>query len=113
MGHNREAEIQRWHELIAAQQVSGRSIAAYCREHSLRLWQFYEWKKRLQQKQSHPSAFVAVSMKVEDVEVPQPSAECLSSAIELRHRSGWGMMVEPGFDADHLRRLLSILGSPS
>ena len=113
MEHNREAEIHRWRELIAAQQVSGRSIAAYCREHALRQWQFYEWKKRLQQKQSPPAAFVAVSLTAEEVELPQPPAEYLSSAIELRHRSGWSMMVEPSFDADHLRRLLSVLESAS
>jgi hypothetical protein len=31
------------------------------------------------------------------------------SGIELRHRRGWSLMVEPGFDAVHLRRLLSVL----
>jgi len=113
MGHNREAEIQRWREQIAAQQVSGKSIAAYCREHALRLWQFYEWKKRLQQKQSSPAAFVAVSLQAEEVELPHPCAATLSAAIELRHRRGWSMMVEPGFDADHLLRLLSVLESAS
>jgi hypothetical protein len=29
--------------------------------------------------------------------------------IEIRHRRGWSLIVEPGFDVVHLRRLLSVL----
>jgi hypothetical protein len=29
--------------------------------------------------------------------------------IEIRHRRGWSLIVDPGFDARHLRRLLSVL----
>jgi hypothetical protein len=31
------------------------------------------------------------------------------SGIEIRHRRGWSLMVEPGFEANHLRRLLAVL----
>jgi hypothetical protein len=31
------------------------------------------------------------------------------SGIEIRHRGGWSVIVEPGFDANHLRRLLAVL----
>jgi hypothetical protein len=32
-----------------------------------------------------------------------------SSAIEIRLRAGRSLVVEPGFDASHLRALLSVL----
>ena len=31
------------------------------------------------------------------------------SGIEIRHRGGWSVIVEPGFDANHLRRVLAVL----
>ena len=111
MGHNREETSQRWRELISAQEASGQSIAAYCREHDVRAWQFYEWKKRL--RQSEAGSFVAVSVKVEE-ERSRPSLPSLPlAAIELRHSRGWSLKIEPGFDAVHLRRLLSVVESGS
>ena len=111
MGHDRAAVSQRWRELISEQEASGQSIAAYCREHDVRAWQFYEWKKRL--RQSAGGEFVAVSVKAEEASaaLPEPVLRC--SAIELRHSRGWSLKVEPGFDAVHLRRLLSVLESGS
>lgn len=105
--HRSEAE-QQWRERISSQEQSGKSIAAYCREHELRAWQFYEWKKRL--RQSEVASFVAVSVKGE-AERASPAQR--HSSIELRHSRGWSMQIEAGFDADHLRRVLSVLDSAS
>ena len=111
MGDDREIVCQRWRELMSAQQASGQSIAAYCRAHDVRAWQFYEWKKRL--RQSDAPSFVAVSVKAEEERVMLSSPLHPHSAIELRHGRGWSLKIEPGFDADHLRRLLSVLDSAS
>ncbi|MFP5237641.1 MAG: IS66 family insertion sequence element accessory protein TnpA [Acidobacteriota bacterium] len=111
MGHDREAASQRWRELISAQEASGQSIAAYCREHDVRAWQFYEWKKRLRKDET--GAFVAVSVKAEEASSALPEPVLRRSAIELRNSRGWILKVEPGFDAVHLRRLLSVLESGS
>ncbi len=111
MGDDREIVCQRWRELISAQQASGQSIAAYCRAHDVRAWQFYEWKKRLLQ--SEAPSFVAVSVKTEEEKAAVYSPPPPHSAIELRHSSGWSLKIEPGFDAVHLRRLLSVLESGS
>lgn len=111
MGYDREEVSHRWRELISAQEASGQSIAAYCRAHDVRAWQFYEWKKRLQQRET--ASFVAVSVRAEEESsaLPEPVLRC--SAIELRHSRGWSLKIEPGFDADHLRRLLSVVESGS
>jgi hypothetical protein len=110
MGHDREEASQRWRELLSAQQASGQSIAAYCRAHDVRAWQFYEWKKRL--RQSEAPSFVAVSVKAEE-RAMLSSPTYPPSAIELRHSRGWSLRIEPGFDAVHLRRVLSVLESGS
>ena len=111
MGLVREEAVQRWRELISAQQASGQSIAAYCRAHDVRAWEFYEWKKRL--RQSDAPSFVAVSVKAEEEISLSSSPAHPHSAIELRHNRGWSLKIEPGFDAVHLRRLLSVLESRS
>ena len=105
MGRYRDEEISRWRGVVSEQVSSGKSVATFCRERGLREWQLYEWKKRL--RQSEATSFVAV-------EVAVPSAPCMRSVgIELRHRRGWSLMVEPGFDAAHLHRLLSVLEQES
>ena len=107
MGQSREEDLSRWRGLVSDQVASGKSVAAFCREHGLRVWQFYEWKKRLRKPDT--AAFVAVA--VSRAEAPaQPAPYTVQvSGIEIRHCRGWSLIVEPGVDAGHLRRLLSVL----
>lgn len=96
-----------WRELVFEQSRSGQSVAMYCRERGLRQWQFYEWKKRLRK----PDTAAFVTVEVSRAEVPvQPAPYAVQMpGIEIRHRRGWSLIVEPGFDVVHLRRLLSVL----
>ncbi len=110
MSENLSEVKQQWRERISSQEQSGQSIAAYCREHGLRAWQFYEWKKRL--RQSEVASFVAVSVKDENERILPPPA-LRHSSIELRHSRGWSLQIEARFDADHLRRVLLVLDSAS
>jgi hypothetical protein len=79
-------------------------VAAFCRDRGLREWQLYEWKKRLRCTAAAP--FIAVAVASTEAASTQPGQ---TSGIEIRHRGGWSLMVEPGFDATHLRRLLAVL----
>ena len=106
MGRYREADVSRWRDVVSEQVGSGKSVAVFCRERGLREWQLYEWKKRL--RKSEATSFVAV-----EVAVPSAPASMRSVGIELRHRRGLSLMVEPGFDAAHLHRLLSVLEQES
>jgi len=108
MGRYRDEDVSRWRDVVSEQVGSGKSVAAFCRERGLREWQLYEWKKRL--RQSEVTSFVAV--KVAGSSAPAP-ASMRSEGIELHHRRGWSLMVEPGFDAAHLHRLLSVLEQES
>jgi hypothetical protein len=111
MGRYKAADVEHWRGVLKAQAASGTSMAGYCREHGLRGWELYEWKKRLRGFEATP--FVAVEVSSPEVSV-QPEPHCVqSSSIELRHRRGWSLMVEPGFDAMHLRRVLRVLEQES
>jgi hypothetical protein len=78
-------------------------VATFCRECSLREWQFYEWKKRLR----HAEA--AQSVEVSPAEEPVRSSAAGNHAIEVRLAGGQSLVVAAGFDASHLRALLSVL----
>lgn len=88
----------KWRKLVAEQKRSGESVAAFCRKRGLCAPQFFAWKKRLSQTQPEP--FVAVR-------VIEPAAA--GRAIEIRIEGGRRVLVEPGFDAAHLRAVLAAL----
>jgi hypothetical protein len=104
MGHRKEEDLARWRGFVSEQVASGKSAAWFCRDHGLRIWQFYEWKKRLRPSEAAP--FIAVEVASTEAASAQPAQ---MSGVEIRHRRGWSVIVEPGFDASHLRRLLSVL----
>lgn len=99
----------KWREWVSEQSQSGQSVAVYCHERGLRQWQFYEWRKRL--RDSDAPKFVEVAVKPPVAIMQQPKRH--GSAIEVRLRSGHGLVVGPGFDANHLRALLAVLDTPT
>lgn len=84
-------------------------MSAFCAERDLRAWQFYEWKKRL--RNADTAKFVEVAVPPAAEVVQQPSQQ--GRVIEVRLRSGYSVVVERGFDANHLRAVLAVLESGS
>ena len=80
-------------------------MAAFCRERGLCVPHFFAWKKRLSQ--APVEQFVEVGVAGAG-QAAQPTA-AHSRAIEIRLGSGRSVLVEPGFDADHLHALLAVL----
>lgn len=97
----------KWRDLVSEHSQSGVSVAAFCKQRGLRVWQFYEWKKRL--RESEPARFTEVRVAV--AAEPARSAGERGNSIEIRLRAGRSLIVEPGFDARHLRALLVALES--
>ncbi len=96
----------RWQGLVAEQNQSGQSVATFCSERGLRSGQFFAWKKRL--REAKAAQFVAV--EVAPVAEAKWSAPVVhNGAIEVRLGRGRSLVVEPGFDAHHLRAVLSVL----
>lgn len=100
-------EWTKWRGLISEQAQSGETGAVFCRERGLPVWQFYAWKKRLGE---------AAGAKFVEVEV-KPARGARESwgrddkVIEVRLSRGLSLFVESGFEASHLRALLSVLES--
>jgi hypothetical protein len=90
----------KWRGLLSEQLESGQSAAVFCRERGLAVWAFYAWKKRV--REAEAAKFVEVAMKP-----VKPAGD--DKAIEIRLRSGLSLFVGPGFEASHLRALLSEL----
>ena len=100
-----DAEVRsKWRGLVSEQVESGQSVKVFCRERGLRAWQFYEWKKRL--RDTDGCEFVEVKVPAAGRQEPMSAG---SRAIEVRLRAGRSLVVEPGFEADHLRALLAVL----
>jgi hypothetical protein len=95
----------KWRGLISEQGRSGQSVAAFCRERGLCAPHFFAWKKRLSQATAEPFVEVRVTGAGQ---AGQPTA-AHRRAIEVRLGNGRSVLVEPGFDADHLRALLAVL----
>jgi transposase-like protein len=111
----------KWRGLVGEQSQSGQSVAAFCRERGLRDGQFFAWRKRLRDAEAaRPSGddlslgtraarFVAVEVAPEGAEGTRLAPVVRGGAIEVRLRGSRSLVVEPGFDAQHLRALLSVL----
>ena len=91
----------KWRGLVSEQARSGQSVAAFCRERSLCVPHFYWWKKRLRE---------GSTTKFVEVRVAEPRVSAAGdSRIEVRLANGRSLMVQPGFDAEHVRALLTLL----
>ena len=100
--HGREVRAK-WRGLIAEQAGSGQSAAAFCQDRGLRVSQFYGWRKRLR-----PSS-ARQFLEVQVMRAPEKPAIAPSGAIEIRLAEGRRIVVEPGFDPDHLRAVVAAL----
>ncbi len=94
----------KWRGLVLEQMRSGESVKAFCGERGLRAWEFYAWKKRLRDSEGY--GFVEVTAPAAGQQEPTSGSH---RAIEVRLRAGRSLVVEPGFEADHLRALLAVL----
>jgi hypothetical protein len=69
--------------------------------------QLFAWRKRL--REAEKAKFVEVQVAThEEAHHPGKAAE-RGRTIEIRLVRGCSLVVEPGFDADHLRALLAVL----
>jgi transposase-like protein len=96
----------KWRELVSEQVASGQSVAAFCREREVTSSQLFAWKKKL--REAEAAQFVEVQLKPSGRPVELKIGQ-RGKAIEVRLAHGRSVVVEPGFDADHLRLLLAVL----
>ena len=109
MNEHRQQTLAKWRSLVAEQEQSGESVAAFCQTRELVQSQLIYWKRRLREVER--ASFVEVQLARPSVE-PRVRARVLGSpTIEVRLKNGRSLMVAAGFEAHHLRRLLAVVES--
>jgi hypothetical protein len=109
MNERREQAWAKWRGLVAEQEQSGQSVAAFCQNRELTQSQLIYWKRRLREAERAP--FVEVQLTQPGAE-PQVKARALGSpTIEVRLKNGRSLIVGASFDARHLRTLLAVVES--
>ncbi len=93
----------KWRGLISEQGGSGQTIVAFCRERGLTTSQFYTWRKRLR------GTAAEQFLEVQVVKAPARPIPSKGGAIEVRLAEGRCVLVEAGFDPDHLRAVVAAL----
>ncbi len=93
----------KWRGLISEQGGSGQTIVAFCREHGLTTSQFYTWRKRLR------GTAAEQFLEVQVVKAPARQIPSSRGAIEIRLADGRSVLVETGFDPNHLRAVVAAL----
>ena len=105
-GAEREAK---WRGLISEQEQSGKTVTEFCRERGIAHSKFYSWRQRCAGAPAG-SGFVQLRESAVEAEPVAPAR----SGIEVRLLvAGRSLVVEPGFNASHLRALLAVLESRS
>lgn len=103
MGKPNPEARSKWSGLISEQSKSSETVEAFCRERDLPTSQFYTWRKRLRGPVAEQFLEVQVAKQA-----PRPIPP-KRDAIEIRLAEGHCVLVEPGFDPDHLRAVVAAL----
>jgi ATP-dependent helicase YprA (DUF1998 family) len=109
MNERREQALAKWRALVAEQEQSGQSVAAFCQNRELVQSQLIYWKRRLREAERPP--FVEVQVAQPGTESRVRARALRSPTIEVRLKNGRSLMVATSFDARHLRALLAVVES--
>lgn len=91
-----------WEQRLAEQQISGQSIAAWCKEQSIKDNQFYYWRKKLSRDQVdtlQPVKWVPLQLSPGNI-TPESIAVHIGLAT---------VEIKKGFDQQLLREIVQIL----
>jgi hypothetical protein len=99
----KEERRAHWRTLIEKQTESGLSGAAFCRQHHLKVSQFYRWHRRFRKDrdQGPSSGFMELV----------PLSGQTASGIRIHIRDGVSIELDRGFDPLTLRNAIEALGT--
>ena len=97
----KEERIAHWRTTIEKQAVSGKSIAAFCRDQKIVTHQFHWWRGRFRKEnsQSKESGFLKLV----------PLSKSQHNGIRIRLNNGVSIEVEHGFDPHTLRSVIDAI----
>ena len=99
----------KWGKLVTEQVGSGRSVAAFCQERRLCAPHFFAWKKRLREAATRRQAQGGEAAPFMEVKLVGAASTAGESRVEIRLANGRSLLVDRGFDAQHLRALLAVV----
>lgn len=103
MNAERQAKREKWTEILRSWEDSKMNAAAYCRKNDIPSWQFHYWKKNLLSSDEEESDdFIAF---------PFAGSHQSRSGLWFELSSGLRLVIESGFNADELLRVLKVVGS--
>jgi transposase-like protein len=91
-----------WEQRLAEYETSGKSIATWCKEHSIRVNQFYYWRKRLRLDQTikdQPMKWLPLGLEQANLAPDYIAVHVGQVTVELRK----------GFDQNLFREIVQIL----
>jgi hypothetical protein len=97
----RDERTSHWRSLVDEQAQSGLSAAAFCRDHHLKVAQFYRWRRRFRFEQDNdmPNDFLQLI----------PSSKQSSSGIRIHLGNGLSIELDRVFDPHTLRTAIEAL----
>ena len=97
----KEERVTHWRLVIRKHATSGRSAAAFCREHNISIHQFRWWRRRFKKENSQgkESGFLQLV----------PFSKSQHSGIRIRLHNGVCIEVEQGFDPHTLRGVIEAI----
>jgi transposase-like protein len=101
---SRDEQTAYWRGRVDEQAHSGMTAAAFCRDHHLKVEQFYRWRRRFRYQERD-------NEKTESFLQLIPSSKQLSqhSGIRLHVSPALYIELERGFDPDTLRTAIDVL----
>lgn len=92
-----------WKNLVNQQAQSGLNTPAFCRDHNLKVSEFYRWRQRFKNRPPVRSSKGFIELI--------PSLKDSGSGIRIRIFHDLSIEVERGFDPGTLRSVIEALGS--
>jgi len=94
---------RQWQAVISKHEVSGESVAMYCRKQDLCEKTFYSWRKRLRKKES------ISKNKFIELKAPQTTA-ITQSIIRVISPQGYAIEIPEGINALSIKNVLTAVG---
>jgi len=95
-----------WEQRFAQFDTSGQTVAAWCKEQSLRENQFYYWRRKLRSGQDKEQPVKWLAVNLGQGQQPRITADAIRLTV-----GQVTVQVRPGFDQDLLREIIGVLTS--
>jgi len=113
MSESESPAWRKWRKVIERQQVSGLSVAAFCRSNGVPASSFFAWKRRLAGSSAGAVTTSPAGTVPGFVEATISDLRCRACSIQVRLRGGRRVLVGRGFDHQLLAEVVAFFEARS